>query len=605
MGLIPRKPITKEVIERDRLNIAALRDYVLPEDQDEKKRAEDEPARIEKNFLEVKEAFENASKHPAPKYPTAGTAEALAYWGGLARRKIQEGGGAYDLAMSRAAVCALKLGKVNEHPEWLGTTQKGGKVKYINIEALEKCYMAYSPCVSAAVRYVSETPKLVDFEGKRCCDNHFLCAFDQKKYLRECEETAALIMRYAENAGYRAIMGALTLPHWYGKNEVESVEGIGECLRRVVKSRRWRRLEAKYGISDLGVVNDLPYIRGFEQTLGGNNGGHYHFHFILWYKGKAKDADDIISVFRALWIEYAVERLHLVPSESEDPIEYNAFANEHGFKACYLRKSKTAAAVNYVTKLNSWTGAAKSWGALSELTRQDLKVGKKGKGLTPGALLAKISMIDAPLWLETRDPSVWAVLMRDVEDYCKYAGATRSRKLIDTSNGLKTWAEAQRQREESKQESKETLFGFHGCDFAYLVNHGIIPEIKKAILTGSECVARVIDYLENDLHMDIWDPARIAQLRANEEIKAAEYRCFRKQKAKLQKDFRAAAADPDVTLKTAFSVLSAWEYREFLRIRGEILAPPPIDENILLLPAPPREIGLFDNLRVKNDAAGG
>ena len=113
----------------------------------------------------------------------------------------------------------------------------------------------------------------------------------------------------------------------------------------------------------------------------------------------------------------------------------------------------------------------------------------------------------------------------------------------------------------------------------------------------------MLDYFETDLHMEIWTPAQIAQLRANEEIKAAEYRYFRKQKAKLQKDFRAAAADPSVTLKTAFQVLSAWEYREFLRVRGEILAPPAPD--ILLLPAPPREIGLFDNLCVKNDAAGG
>lgn len=603
MGLTPRKRLTHEQWEREQRNIADLRDYVLPEDQDDKKRAEDEAARIEKNFLEVVEAFENASKHPTPKYPTAGTAEALAYWGDLARRKIQNGGGAYNIAMTRAAACALKLGRVNEHPEWLSTTQKTNKVNFINIEALEKCFAAYSPCVSAAAKYIgqSDTPQSVVFEGKRCCNNHFLCAFDAQKFAGESQETAGLISRYALEAGYRAIMGAVTLPHWYGKNDVESVAGLGECWRRVVKSRRWRRLEEKYGISDLGVIKDIPYIRGFEQIIGGKNGGHYHFHFLMWYKGRYKDADEIISVLRALWIEFAVEHLHLVPGPDEDPMEYEAFLN-HGFQASRVNRRKTSKAVDYVTKLNSWKGKAKEWGALSEITRSDLKKGR-GDGLTAPALLAKIAMIDAPYYRQTRDPEAWAVLIQDVETYCRFAGATRGRVPFDTSNGLKTWAEAQRRREDTTTESKETLFGFHAVDWSYLVNHGLIQEIKKAVMTGPECVARMLDYFENDLHIEIWTPAQIAQLRANEEIKAAEYRYFRKQKAKLQKDFRAAAADPSVTLKTAFQVLSAWEYREFLRVRGEILAPPAPD--ILLLPAPPAEIGLFDNLCVKNDAAGG
>ena len=231
-----------------------------------------EESASEKIFFEAVRGFENARKFPAPKNPTAPSVEALAYWGELIKRKARENNASYDIALSRVSAIVLKLGRVNEHDEYFSLTQSGRR-HYINIKTLENCYTAYSPCVSvAAVHDADGAVVRADLEGKRCCDNDKLCAYDARKAARENEKETSKIVQYATNQGYNAMMITLTAPHTTETNEADFVGTMGECLRRVIKSKPFDALRSKYGITDLDVVGALPYVRGFEAMLGGQNG---------------------------------------------------------------------------------------------------------------------------------------------------------------------------------------------------------------------------------------------------------------------------------------------------------------------------------------------
>lgn len=552
----------------------------------------------EKIFFEASRGFENARKFPAPQIMTAPTVEALAYWGELIKRKAREDNTSYDLALSRASAIALKIGKVNDHDEYFSTKQKTGKRHSINIKTLEHCYTAYSPCVSVAAVYDGDGEVVrADFEGKRCCDNDKLCPYDARKAAMKNAEKTAKIVQYAIKQGYNAVMITLTAPHTTETNEADFVGAMGDCLRRVVMSRPFARLRRKYGITDLGVVNALPYVRGFEAMLGGQNGAHYHYHLLMWYDGGKRARQEIEAVFRAQWIFYAVE-LGLVPADKR------AYFEKIGFKASPVKRREQGKAVDYVTKLNEWKGKAKEWSAVSEVTRADLKK-TRGSSLTSFQLLAKICMIDAPAFLRARKKAdkaaIYAEMMADIDTYCRYAGATRCRRLVDYSNGLNSWVEAM--TEDAAPGTKETLFGFHGADFGFLVNHGIISTIKKAVLNGSETTAAVLNLLE-DKGFDIWSPAQIHDLRVNEERKRAEIREERRQTSLLRSDLAAAARDGSISLTRARCTLTDWAFGEFLRLRAA-LASPTSDDNILLLQAPPSQAGLFDHAREVVSAASG
>lgn len=544
----------------------------------------------EKIFFEASRGFENARKFPAPQNMTAPTVEALAYWGELIKRKAREDNTSFDLALSRASAIVLKMGRVNDHDEYFSTTQKTGKRHYINIKTLEHCYTAYSPCVSVAAVYDDNGAVVrADLDGKRCCKNDKLCPYDAKKAAMRNAEKTSKIVQYAITRGYNAVMITLTAPHTAKTNEADFVVAIGDCLRRVVKSSPFDTLRSKYGITDLGVVHALPYVRGYEAMLGGPNGAHDHYHLLLWYDGGKRALKEIIAVFRAQWIAY-VEAAGLVPTEKR------AYFEAIGFKASPVKRREQQKAVDYVTKLNAWKGKAKEWSEIAEVTRSDLKK-TRGSSLTPFQLLAKICMMDAPAFLRARKKAdkaaIYAEMMADIDTYCRYAGATRRRRLVDYSNGLGTWADAM--TEDAPKETKETLFGFHGADFAFLVNYGIISTVKKAVLNGSETTAAVLNLLE-DKGFELWTPAQIADLRVNEERKRAEIREDRRQTSLLRSDLAAAARDGSISLTRARVTLSDWAFGEFLRLRAALASPLP-DNDILLLQAPPLQTGLFDHAR--------
>ena len=553
----------------------------------------------EKIFFEASRGLENARKFPAPQNPTAPSVEALAYWGGLIARKIKDSGSSYDLALSRASAIVLKIGKVNDHDEYFSATQKTGKRHYINIKRLEHCYTAYSPCVDVAAVYDADGMiTRSEVGGKRCCDNDKLCPYDAKKAARINADKTSKIVRYAAKKGYKALLITLTLPHSFATNEAGFVSGICDCLRLCVKSKPFDRLRKKYGITDLGVVNALPYVRGFECMLGGVNGAHYHFHLLLWYDGSRRAGAEILSAFRAEWIYNAVN-LGLIPADVRPSFE------SIGFKGEPVKKRDQKKAVDYVTKLNAYKGKAKEWSAVSEVTRADLKK-TRGSSLTPFQLLTKICMIDAPAFLRARKKAdkaaIYAEMMADIDTYCRYAGATRRRRSVDYSNGLNSWVEAM--TEDAPKETKETLFGFHGVDFSFLVNYGIISTIKKAVLHGSETTAAVLNLLE-DNGFELWTPAQIHDLRVNEERKRAEIREERRQTSLLRSDLAKAARDGSISLTRARGTLSDWAFGEFLRLRAALASPPP-DNDILLLQAPPLQTGLFDHAQeVVSVASGG
>ncbi|MDX6273028.1 MAG: hypothetical protein QOJ92_238 [Frankiales bacterium] len=151
----------------------------------------------------------------------------------------------------------------------------------------------------------------------------------------------------------------LTLPH-------TMADDLGDLLDGVLAS--WRGMQQDHQLR--GVLASLGYrgpLRSLEVTHGWN-GWHPHLHLLLWFdRPLARGAAALVeSAFFASWERNVRERLGRSPSRA------------HGVKSERVGLLDGAAVAAYLVKVqDGFDDRAQHWSAAKEMTRGDLKKGRK------------------------------------------------------------------------------------------------------------------------------------------------------------------------------------------------------------------------------------
>lgn len=487
-----------------------------------------EPKTLEINdFDTVFRGFENAvaqfEESPACDFDLDAAAvsfvekvKKIAYWGTILRRDGRAGKG-NDLALSRISALILDVAQVNEHPEWLATNQTTGEPHRVNVERIARCYTAYSEAVGIDLVTHGDGARRVDFTGKRVCENKRACAHCARVEGEKSNRKAKKAIGYAEKQGYRVAMATFTAPHNEKTDDRVFVRAMGLSFRAVLKHKRYRKFVQQYGITDLEVVQAIPYIKGFEAMLGGKHGTHYHYHVVFIYQcagavPAAVDAE-FESLLRDLWAKYAV-KFGLVQPEESDPRGYADFM-QHGLRFDPAYKNGADKLADYATKMGAWKESVCQWSLSEELTGIYRKH-SKGAGYTYFELCAKIAFYDVIRYIKARGKAkaaAEAALRHDIEICARYIAAAWRRRAVDFSNGLQSWVEAMPDAGDEVAE-KETLGGFEAWQWQYILDLGLVSHVKKAIVSGGgEAVARLSEWFAARGMGQLRNALQIAELR--------------------------------------------------------------------------------------------
>ena len=453
---------------------------------------------------------------------------ALAYWGKILLRDIKDGW-VNDIALSRVAYIVLSMGNPDLHEEWAPVHTKTGEKHKINIERIGKCYSAYSELLGFDVVYNEDgDPAAVKITGHRACENETLCARCGRVAAKKNEEKINAILDFSHEHNYKSFMLTLTAPHSMDTDDRVFVHRLGDAWRRIVKCKPYKRLRHKYGVcagevGKFGLDPEMPFVKAFEETIGGPSGGHYHYHLLFVYMPPAGVSEfdalkEIREVFSELWQTYAV-KVGLVLSEAADPIGWKHFVRR-GVDLRRVKDKDEAAA--YVSKIDRWDRTLREWSAAKELTFNVVKQGHGG-GYTPNELLLKIALHDVPAYYKARrhgrGPAALAALWRDILCYLRFAMATWRRKNVDFSNGLKSWIEIQNAKKPKESAESETVCGMHAEGWEYIRKLGLIPHVKAVVLAGPEEILKLSDHLEKLGFGALVSGVEVADLREKESRK--------------------------------------------------------------------------------------
>ena len=223
------------------------------------------------------------------------------------------------------------------------------------------------------------------FSGVETCGNPWACPVCAPKIqARRGQEIGAAVDR-AREAGYKVTMFTFTHPHYSGQGLARLIDMHNRAVKRFRAGRWFQGWKEEVGF--------VGSITSAEVTIG-KNGWHWHTHVL--YITEYDDFDDYILQSRWLAclraVGFAVNGQYVM---------------EHG-----LDVMRNCHAADYLVKMG-----LKGWGVDRELTGGHAKEAGRG-GRTPFQLLKE----------------------GDVEHWQEYVRATKGKKQIIWSKGLKAWA---------------------------------------------------------------------------------------------------------------------------------------------------------------------
>lgn len=203
-------------------------------------------------------------------------------------------------------------------------------------------------------------------------------------------------------AGHGLAMATLTVRHWSRARLDPQLDGVARSWQKMQAGRWWSAFKARYGVA--GVT------RAVEITHG-ENGWHAHLHVLVWTDRPMdrETADRMQDELYERWLAKVTAAGLGKPTR------------EHGVKVDPVRRGEAGAAdvARYVAKIQEGDGAERALG--NEMTRGDLKSGRKGSR-TPFEIIAdyfrKETAGDLALWRE-------------------YEDATKGRRMLTWSRGLR------------------------------------------------------------------------------------------------------------------------------------------------------------------------
>lgn len=448
--------------------------------------------------------------------------DGLKYWAKLGRKKILHDGDAkFELSKVRDGDAKFELSKVagiilnivdpeKNHPEWIAVKSRKTTLVFdenknlieipekhkIQTERILDCCKASSRRIGIEAYVDEETdkPESVGHSGRLRCNLPHACAVCADIEGGKAMKKVNRILRHADAQGFDAMFATLTGPHTRYTNDLKFVSQLLQGIQFLKNDEGFKALRKKYGIIDLrvGVTKsgaEIPYIRAFEVTLVGANGAHYHFHLLIIYDAHGLHEEafaDMKESLRAIWEKCAI-KAGLV--DSDDQVGLENF-RENGFFACRAdihdkdSREKTA---SYITKLDSRKKLAKEWATEAKKNGGVYKL-PKNVGYAPFETLTKIIVSDIPSLesakTEKEIKDAKRELWNDMLAWTRYICATIGKRIVDYSNGLTSWDEAQAKEDGAleKKLKKIVVGALDNMQYNYLYSLGLVPYVKTLFM---------------------------------------------------------------------------------------------------------------------------
>ena len=284
-------------------------------------------------------------------------------------------------------------------------------------------------------------------EGLESCLSAYCCPRCAPKIRAgRAREIEQILSAHLAGGGQAALL-TLSNSHSAGESCAATLDDVMGCWSKMIKTRRWKALCARWGISD--------FMRSVEDTLG-DNGWHCHIHVALlldreWQLTFDEYGDGELEQFRReiaeLW-----------------RFQANQLGREvHQIYGVDLEPIRDAEGIGkYLSKV------------AMELTRSDLKTGRVNTSRSPFQLAYDASAPDA-------DP-------RDVALWVDYATGCRRRRLVEYSKGLLARYGIREVTDETLAEERpatEAVAWLDGLVFDAVAKNLARHELKKLLGSGA------------------------------------------------------------------------------------------------------------------------
>lgn len=261
--------------------------------------------------------------------------------------------------------------------------------------------------------------RLAHFSGTERCGSIWACpvcsAVIRSERAREIQHA---VTEHTARGG-ALLLVTLTLRHHKGQRLADTLDAVLKGWQKMLRGKAWTSTKDRYGISG--------YLRSVEVTYG-ENGWHPHIHAVLFLDEQisAAAAETLGDELHGRWARYAMAATGKMPDRKHG-IDVQRVSDDGKVVASYLAKMQD--------------DHAHSWDVGAELARSDVKTARGSRSLVPFELLdaAADELTDE----EKRD--LWV----------EYATATKGRRAITWSKGLKDRYEVQERSDDQIIEDTE------------------------------------------------------------------------------------------------------------------------------------------------------
>lgn len=209
------------------------------------------------------------------------------------------------------------------------------------------------------------------YKGLYTCGSVWMCPVCAAKITERRRIELQEVIDASHEIGELVFMVTLTMQHTKRDKYAEITQAIRDAWREVRSGRGWQRIKQEFEI--VGVITSLEF------TCSLDNGGHPHFHVLMFSKCKKISADSVRDLLSSRYTEILKGK------------KLKRYASaEHGVKV----QIGDAHVGDYVAKFGS--DKESTWGLAAEMTKGAVKSAglKHGEHYTPFQLLDASKMGD-------------------------------------------------------------------------------------------------------------------------------------------------------------------------------------------------------------------
>ncbi|QJY51209.1 protein rep [Pseudonocardia broussonetiae] len=245
---------------------------------------------------------------------------------------------------------------------------------------------------------VGKGGRIAGFSGLAHCGSVWACPVCSAKIATRRAEELADLMRYALEQGCTASMVTLTMRHNQRQSLADCWEALSKAWARVTSGKQW--------VSDQATAGLQGWVKAVEVTRG-KNGWHVHLHVLMIWRGEISEdmAKHVGGRMHARWTRALQRR------------GFDSWRDSGGLdvRLATLDPVKGGGLHEYFVKLSH------------EITGGQAKLARGG-GRTPFQLLTE---------------GLATGLADDIERWWEWEKASRGRRQIAWSKGLREWAKVE------------------------------------------------------------------------------------------------------------------------------------------------------------------